>query len=370
MRVGVTGGAGFIGQWVCQELKTRGHEVVVLDHRAERGEDGWGPNHLRAASVHKVFLGDTRDETAVTEFAAYVDGIIHLASVLGTQETVHNPRPAVMTNVVSGMNVLEAATQYKLPVVNICVGNAGMSNPYSASKTCVESLGHMYVRDRGTKLNQVRVVNAYGPRQVPAAPFGPSKVRKIMPAFICRALAGQDIEIYGDGKQISDCVWVGDVATALVNALELAAAGEIFPVVSEVGPRDSRTVLSVAHDVIGSVVTTTGRPAVGIRHLPMRPGETPGAVVRADPDTLKWVAMDHRHLLSLAVGIQRTVEWYAQHWLPTWKPAVDPSRRETTSLRGQVEIEVEPDSGPDANPKPVPTRWSQVRIPRELLEES
>lgn len=318
MRVGVTGGAGFIGWWVCEELAERGHEVLVFDHRAERGSDGWGPNHLRAAEVHKVFLGDARDEVAITEFAAQVDGIIHLASVLGTQETVMNPRPAVMTNVHAGMNVMEAATQYGIGVVNICVGNAGMSNPYSASKTCVESLGWMYYRDRGTKLNQVRAVNAYGPRQVPAPPYGPSKVRKIMPAFICRALTDTPIEVYGDGSQISDCVWVGDVAKVLVRALEQACVGDVFEQVVEVGPAHSSTVNNIAHLVAEAATTITGRPSRGLVHLPMRPGETPGAVVRANPETMRHVKMSAQDLVPLGEGVARTVQWFAREWLPQW----------------------------------------------------
>lgn len=322
MKVGVTGGAGFIGGWVCEALVQRGHEAVVFDHRAERGDNSWAQANLRASQTHRVFLGDTRDDVAVTEFAAQVDGIIHLASVLGTQETVHNPRPAVMTNVISGMNVFEAATQYKLPVVNICVGNAGMSNPYSASKTCVETLGHMYVRDRGTLLNQVRVVNAYGPRQVPAAPYGPSKVRKIMPAFICRALTGQPIEIYGDGQQVSDCVWVGDVAEALVAALEIASYDRVGnygvdqPRVVEVGPRDNHTVREIAKLVNSTVQSMGLSDRADIRHLPMRPGETPGARVTADVDTLKYVGMRWQDLMPLEAGVAHTVRWYADQWLP------------------------------------------------------
>lgn len=307
MRVGVTGGAGFIGGHVVDVLLERGHEPVVFDHMGRRGH-----------TDVEVMLGDTRDDVAVTELAAHVEGVIHLASVLGTQETVANPRPAVMTNIISGMNVFEAAVQYGLPVVNIAVGNAGFSNPYSASKTCVETLGHMYVRDRGLALNQVRLVNAYGPRQSVAAPYGTSRVRKIMPSFVCRALTGAPVEVYGDGKQVSDMVWVRDGALALVLALEAAAAGTVVPHVLECGPEVHSTVRHVAGMVVDAARLPSGKRAE-ITHLPMRPGETPGAVVTCDPSTLAPIGMKTSDLKPLIDGVAETVAWYREHWLPGWR---------------------------------------------------
>lgn len=310
MKVAVTGGAGFIGGHVVDVLRERGHQAVIFDHlgRCELRDDV------------EVMLGDTRDDVAVTELAAHVEGIIHLASVLGTQETVFNPRPAVMTNVISGLNVFEAGVQYGLPVVNIAVGNAGMSNPYSASKTCVETLGHMYVRDRGLALNQVRLVNAYGPRQLMAAPYGTGRVRKITPALVARALTGVPVELYGDGKQVSDMVWVRDGALALVLALEAAAAGNVVPDVLECGPADHHRVIEVAELIIDEVARQTGVRST-ITHLPMRPGETPGAFVTCDPSTLAPIGMTEADLKPLHEGIAETVAWFRQNWLPGWVAA-------------------------------------------------
>jgi nucleoside-diphosphate-sugar epimerase len=215
------------------------------------------------------------------------------------------------------MNVFEAAKQYDLGVVNVCVGNAGMSNPYSASKTCVESLGHMYVRDRGLKLNQVRAVNAYGPRQAMAWPFGPGKVRKILPAFIARALTGAPIEVYGDGHQISDMVHVTDVARAMVTALEYAVDGKVVPLV-EVGPVEHRSVNQVAELVIEAADVLGFNPVRRVAHLPMRPGETPGAFVTADAQTLGHIGIDPGTLVDLESGVMQTVKWFADSWLPTY----------------------------------------------------
>jgi UDP-glucose 4-epimerase len=165
----------------------------------------------------------------------------------------------------------------------------------------------------------VRPVNAYGPRQSIAAPFGSSKVRKIMPAFICRALTGQPIEIYGDGSQISDCVYVEDVAAAFVAALDRTARGVRPQVPVEVGPAVSCTISEVAGLVIDAAAAVTGR-RVAVEHLPMRRGEVPGAVVSSDVATLAQVGLDAHEFVPLAEGIGCTVAWFAERWLPGWQP--------------------------------------------------
>jgi UDP-glucose 4-epimerase len=306
MKVGVTGGAGFIGGWVVDELINRGFEPVVFDHRG------------RAVRDVEFMLGDIRDQTAVYALAQRVDRIIHLATMLGTQETMEHPRSAIEVNVLGGLNVLEACRFAKVPAVNICVGNHWMRNTYSTSKTTVERLVEQYNANLGTFVNNVRVVNAYGPGQGAAPPFSSGKVRKIMPAFICRALSGMPIEVYGDGSQTSDCVWVGDVARILVHALHFAAAGRTWPTPVEVGPIGHTTVQGVALLVANEVAKITG-VEVPIVHLPMRPGEPEGGVVTADTSTLAWVDESPDDLLPLHEGVARTVAWFVENEGKTWR---------------------------------------------------
>ena len=141
-----------------------------------------------------------------------------------------------------------------------------MNNTYSITKTMIERFIDMYNRNRGTKINIVRVVNAYGPRQLAAEPYGCGKVRKITPAFACRAILGHPIEVYGDGKQVSDMVYVGDVAKALVRATEKAKEGVVFPRVVEVGPTENKTVGEIA-ELINEIAGGKSE----IVNLPMRP---------------------------------------------------------------------------------------------------
>ena len=291
MKVLVTGGAGFIGRYVCEELRARFHAPLIFDRHGRRDVDV------------EVYLGDVMDHVAVTEAMGHVEGWVHLAAVLGTQETIQNPRPAALSNLVGGLNVLEAAAQYKLPGVYIGVGNHWMNNPYSITKSMIERFVDMYNRHRGTRVNIVRAMNAYGPRQVAAAPYGQSKVRKITPSFICRALAGHPVEVYG-GDQVSDMVYVGDVARALVLALEAAARGEVHPVI-EVGPSEHTTVREVAELAI-ELCGSSSQIAV----LPMRPGEIPHARVTADNETLRLIGMDPAELVPLREGMARTVEYF------------------------------------------------------------
>lgn len=306
-KVGVTGGGGFIGSYVVDKLIDHGYTPVIFDHH-NKG------NYRKEA---ELFLGDVRDEVAMTEFAAHVDGIIHLAAVLGTQETIANPKPAAMSNVEGGINFLEACSQYDIPGTYICVGNRGMYATYSLTKSLVEDFCFMYNKYRGTRINQVRAMNAYGPRQLAAAPFAESKVRKITPAFICRALTGQDIEVYGDGTQVSDMVYVGDVAEALVRALEAADRGEVFEDIIEVGPKDNKTVNDVAGLII-DLCEKKGYPRVNLKHLPMRPGETPNAVVKADYTTLTLVDMHEDELMPLELGMLQTIQHYIDTKGDTW----------------------------------------------------
>ena len=296
MKVLVTGGAGFIGSYVVDELLARGHKPVIFDHY-DRKEEYACP----------VILGDVRDDVAVTEAMAHVDAWIHLAAVLGTQETIANPRPAALSNLMGGLNMLQAAAQYDLPGTYIGVGNHWMNNPYSITKTMIERFVSMYNNDRGTRVNIVRAMNAYGPRQRPIPPWGDSKVRKITPSFVCRALNNLPIEIYGDGSQVSDMCWVGDVAKALVIATEKAAEGVIFPEVVEVGPAVSSTVQEVAE----MVCELTGSTA-GVNNLPMRPGEIPNSIVKANVDSLQHVGMSDETLMPLSEGMKQTVEWFKE----------------------------------------------------------
>lgn len=334
MKIGITGGHGFIGSWVIQELQARGHEALVLDHRGLGGG----------------LLGDVRDATIVQELAAHADGIIHLAAVLGTSETIDNPGPAAEINIAGTLNVFEAATRYNLPCVFAAVGNSGIGRgTYCITKTTGEQFVSMYREDRGARITAVRPMNAYGPRQSAPSPYGPAKVRKIVPSFVCSALSGDPMRLYGGGVQYSDSVFVGDVARCFVSALEAAAEGVVPNHPIDVGNPHPHTVLEVAETVAAKVGGAT------IEAVPMRPGEpeggplaTPeavakvvravleaapglrptdvhrvikqlGTVVSADIQTLDVIGVDPHQFKTLDEGISLTVDWFKANEGVTWR---------------------------------------------------
>lgn len=304
----VTGGNGFIGRAVCRALLGEGFSVTVLDPRGRPPVPGC---NLR--------LGDIRDATAVDEAVAHAEGVIHLAGVLGTQETISNPLPAAETNVLGGLSVLNACAAHGAPIVNIGVGNWFEDNTYSLTKHTLERFCNMFRRHRGTRVVTVRALNAYGPGQSVAMPYGPSRVRKIIPSFTARALRGDPIEIYGDGLQIMDMIYVDDVAKVLVASLRYLDDNESSEVVFEAGTGRPTTVLDIARAVLDAVRAAGVDTASEIRHLPMRPGETPGVVVKANVSTLAALApygVDPEYFVPLELGMAETASWYRPMFAP------------------------------------------------------
>lgn len=297
----VTGGNGFIGRYVVEELKSRGYKVVVFDRKL--------PGYV---TFHPNLFGDIKDSTLVDDAVGHVDGVVHLAGVLGTQETVADPRPAAETNILGGLNVIAACAKYDVPLVNIAVGNYWMHNTYSITKNSVERFIKMKNTYEGKVMTSVRALNAYGPRQVAAAPYGPSRVRKIMPSFVCRALSGLPIEVYGDGTQVMDMIYVTDVANVLVTTLEHLDRGALPSATVEAGTGRETTVNDIAHAVQAEVERQAG-PTPDVSYLPMRPGEPEQSIVIGHPETLEEVGIDAGTFVPLADGVNRTVAYFKEY---------------------------------------------------------
>jgi UDP-glucose 4-epimerase len=265
-RVLVTGAGGFIGSAVEAALAEQGHELVEFDYPR-----------------------DVLHRSDVFDAVRSCDAVIHLAGVLGTSELLGHEQHAVDVNITGALNVFEAADDR--PVVQIGTGHRGQLNTYAVTKACAEDLA-LTRAGQGRPVNVVRAFHAYGPGQKPPAPHGHATVRKIIPSFVCRALTGMPVEIWGDGKQVIDLVHVDDVARALVAGLE-GPYGRVI----EAGTGVGTTVLDAAQLVIETCGSFSD-----IVHLPMRPGEPEGTtVVAADPFPYRY---------GLAAGLEQTIPWY------------------------------------------------------------
>ena len=332
MKIGVTGGNGFIGTHVQNEIRKQGHTPFVLDHKS--GGD---------------LFGDVRDRTIVSEFAAHVDAIIHLAAVLGTAETIDHPWPAAETNILGTLNVFDAAASYNLPTVFAAVGNSAIGRgTYCITKTCGEEFVKMYREDRGLPIIAVRPMNAYGPGQSAPSPYGPSKVRKIVPTLACSALSGVPMPLYGGGRQISDAVYVEDVARVFVQAALSAHDGVIPEHPIDVGGLHPLTVREIADEIALNI------PGAEIADIPMRKGEPEGGplahpealsrivdvilatqpdlnpihvrrtvkqlgtAVYADTETLHAIGIDAESFTPIDKGIRQTVDWFREAEGKTW----------------------------------------------------
>lgn len=299
MKILVTGGRGFIGSYVCDHLRRSGATPIIFDHY-------FGLTRP-AADDGPSFCGDVRDYTSVSEAIAAVDGVIHLAGVLGTQETILDPEPSVETNIFGAINVFKACLHYDKPCVNIAVGNHWMNNSYSISKTTAERFAAMFVKERGARITTVRAMNAYGPRQKS------KPVRKIIPNFIIPAMHDEKITIYGDGSQIMDMIYVEDLAKILVRAL-LTIFGGIPPAeVIQAGTGRRTTVNYIAERVVEFVKCRKPTPS-DFNYVPMRPGEPEKSEVVADTSAMeKHLKIYPDQLVTLENGLRSTIYWYDKH---------------------------------------------------------
>lgn len=274
----VTGSGGFIASHTIEALQKRGYGTIGIQR------------HIGAEQFADIiYLGDLKDKEVVEKAIRSATGVIHLASILGTQETVKNPYPSVEVNILGTLNVLEACRIGNVPMVYIAVGNHWMNNSYSITKTCGERFCLMYANEHGVKVNVVRGLNAFGERQK-AYP-----IRKMLPSFITRAIKNETIQIYGDGEQEMDFVYVKDVAGVLIKVLRTELTyGNIF----EAGLGFGHTVNVLAEKIIQYAGSSSD-----IEHLPMRPGEEAHSIVIAEnPYPYDYTDLDG--------ALRKTVEWY------------------------------------------------------------
>lgn len=236
-RVLVTGAAGFIGRWVVAELLDRGYEVRGYDDLS-----GGSRENVAAFADDPAFTlteGDVRDADRVAAQFDDVDLCLHLAAEIDVHESLEDPESHFETNVVGTQHVLEACrrTDTRLTLVGTCMvydvadATAGIdedhpvdpASPYAGTKLAGEEIAMSYYHGYDLPVTVLRPFNTYGPFQKAGNAGG------VVSIFTRRDLAGETLQIYGDGTQTRDLMYATDCARFIVEASERAdAVGEVI----------------------------------------------------------------------------------------------------------------------------------------------
>lgn len=298
MKIVVFGGQGFIGSFLVDNLLEKGHKVMVFDrvHNQKMWEEyGWDEKNV------EFMLGDIKDEDAVREAVNLCDRWVNLAGLLGTQEMMENPIPAVEVNIIAALHIFESARVHKKPGLQIAVGNYWMNNPYSLTKNTTERFALMYNKEHGTDIRVCRGMNVFGERQKHRP------IRKIFPNLAIPALLDKPITIYGDGEQVMDLIYAADIAEVLAR---ITLADDIpNDIMYESGVGGGMTI-NMAVDMVLKAANSNSQ----VNHIPMRPGEEPGAVVEISEqgwkDLEQYVGYTIDDITPVEQAVQQSVDWY------------------------------------------------------------
>jgi len=239
----ITGGAGFIGSHLADELLRAGHRVHVLDDLSTGSIDNI--RHLRDTPGFEYTIESAASRSVVAELVDEADAIYHLAAAVGVELIVESPVRTIETNVHTTEVVLQAANKKKKPVLiastsevygksdklpygeehDLVLGPTSIGRwAYACSKMLDEYLALAYWKERKQPTVVVRLFNTVGPRQT-------GRYGMVIPTFVRQALADQTLTVYGDGTQRRCFCHVEDSVRALIGVMrEERAHGEVFNV--------------------------------------------------------------------------------------------------------------------------------------------
>ncbi|MEA2452252.1 MAG: UDP-glucose 4-epimerase [Actinomycetota bacterium] len=237
----ITGGAGFIGSHLADELLARGHRVIALDNLST-GRHG-NIEHLLGRTDFEFVLGSILNADLVDDLAARSDAIFHLAAAVGVHLIVQKPLESLATNIRGSEIIFEKAHKYGTKVLVTSTSEIYGKNTsdrlhedddrilgsplksrwsYSEAKAIDEILAYTYWREKGLETVIVRLFNTVGPRQTGS--YG-----MVIPRFVQQAVLGEQITVYGNGEQTRCFCYVGDVVKALVELMDNKEAyGRVF----------------------------------------------------------------------------------------------------------------------------------------------
>jgi len=249
MRILVTGGAGFIGTFTCDQLRKNGHEIIILDNLVTG-------SRKNVSSEDTLIIGDITDKKVYDTFTnEKIDVIIHLAAQTSVPESIIDPLNDQKQNIEGTLRILQAAKELgvkrvifassaavygnneKIPIVE--TESLLPTSPYGISKMTCEKYIEVFCKSHNIDYIIFRFANVYGPKQTKDGEGGVIKI------FIDKLLRDETPIIFGDGKQTRDFIFVEDIASAHVKGLSAPSGiynlssntettvNEIYTVISE-----------------------------------------------------------------------------------------------------------------------------------------
>lgn len=259
MKALITGGAGFIGSHLCEELLKGDNLVTILDDFSTGSMDNI--SHLAKNANFKIVRGSILDEGLVDRLIEKTDCVFHLAAAVGVELIIRKPFESLTTNIKGTEVILEATCRYNRKILITSTSEIYGKNSngplkegddrilgsplksrwsYSTSKAVDEILAYLYFKERALPAVIVRLFNTVGPRQSGA--YG-----MVIPRFVRQALANETLTIYGSGKQSRCFLHVKDVVAAMVKlAQKDEAVGEVF----NLGSQEEITIEDLAKKII------------------------------------------------------------------------------------------------------------------------
>ena len=301
----VTGGAGFIGSHLCEELARRGHRVRVADNLST----GKIRNLDHVPDV-EFFEGDLADLAFAQRSVIGVDYVLHEAAIPSVPRSVKDPITSNRANVDGTLNVLIAARDARVKRLVFAASSSAYGDtptlpkheemptnplsPYALQKVVGEQYLQMFTRLYGLETVSIRYFNVFGPRQDPSSPYS-----GVISVFATALLENRSPHIYGDGEQTRDFTYVANVVDGVLRACEApGASGQIINVAT--GGR-----ISLNH------LFRTMREITGATVEPSYAESRAGDVRDSQADIAKARRiLGYEPTVTFEDGLQRTLDWY------------------------------------------------------------